>query len=101
MSHGPTRTPDGRHIVVNGRRWRATDPELPADVHQALTSSLGRARSAVRRAADEPERRRARDQVQLTKEGLGERGTPWWELPVADRLERARKSLERIRRGEA
>lgn len=100
MSHGPVRTTDGRHIVVNGRRWRATDPELPGGVRQELTSALGRARSAVRRAADEPERRRARDQVQLAKEGLGERGTPWWDLPVGDRLERARESLQRIRRND-
>ena len=27
----PERTPDGHHIVVNGRRWRATDPLIPED----------------------------------------------------------------------
>ena len=25
------RTPDGRWIVVDGRRWRSADPALPAD----------------------------------------------------------------------
>lgn len=25
----PEHTPDGHHIVVDGRRWRATDPLIP------------------------------------------------------------------------
>ncbi|WFG42088.1 hypothetical protein [Pseudonocardia alni] len=32
----PERTPDGRYIVVRGRRWRATDPTIPDDVRSAL-----------------------------------------------------------------
>ena len=30
----PERTPDGRYIVVDGRRWRATDPSLPEEGRQ-------------------------------------------------------------------
>ncbi len=26
------RTDDGRHLVVDGRRWRTADPHLPDDV---------------------------------------------------------------------
>ena len=97
----PERTPDGRYIVVRGRRWRAADPELPGDVRDALQHHLGRARSAVRtgkKAGDHTAVRRARDRVGLAKHGLGERGDPWWELDLAqrrDRWDRACAELER------
>lgn len=93
----PTRTPDGRYIVIDGRRWRASDPVLAPDVHAELTAALGRARSAVGRARNEAERRLARDRVQLAKEGLGERGDPWWEMQIDDRLDRAQARLEQLR----
>lgn len=92
----PERTDDGRWIVVEGRRWRAEDPSLDAEVAQRLRSHLGRARSAVRSATDEPSRRRVRDRVQLAKEGLGERGIAWWELAEAERAERAAERLSRL-----
>lgn len=93
----PTRTPDGRYIVIDGRRWRASDPVLAPDVHAELTAALGRARSAVGHARNETERRQARDRVQLAKEGLGERGDPWWEMQIDDRLDRAQARLEQLR----
>lgn len=93
----PDRTPDGRYIVVDGRRWRASDPALAPDVHAELTAALGRARSAVRHVRTDRERDLARARVQLAKEGLGERGDPWWELPLEDRVARAEDSLERLR----
>ncbi|SFS15166.1 hypothetical protein SAMN04487783_1981 [Agrococcus baldri] len=40
--------------------------------------------------------RAARDRVQLAKEGLGERGTAWWELPQAERRARALDRLARL-----
>ncbi len=89
------RTADGRYLVVDGRRWRAADPELPDDLRSSLQSALGRARSAVR-TADDAERSGARRRVQLAKEGLGERGAPWWELPRAERVSRARERLAAI-----
>lgn len=92
------RTPDGRYIVVNGRRWRAADPELTEDLRTALLSRLGKARSAVRVAADDEERSAARRRVQWAKEGLGERGDAWWELEVSERLDRARDRLGRLER---
>ena len=94
---GPERTPDGRYIVVRGRRWRATDPDLPDEVTGPLRSELGRARSAIGRVEHAEEVRAWRDRVQLAKEGLGERGEAWWEMDPADRAERARERLARLR----
>jgi hypothetical protein len=75
------RTSDGRWLVVDGRRWRAADPELPEDVRTRLLHHLGVARSAVRtagRAGDDAAVRAARARVQLAKIGLGERVLAWW-----------------------
>ncbi|MCH1882562.1 biopolymer transporter Tol [Agrococcus sp. ARC_14] len=90
------RTPDGRWIAVGGRRWRAEDPTLEPETAARLRSHLGRARSAVRRDDDEVGVRRARDRVQLAKEGLGERGDPWWELTESARAARADDRLARL-----
>jgi hypothetical protein len=38
----PERTPDGRYIVVDGRRWRAGDPGLPEERRTELVGSHGR-----------------------------------------------------------
>ena len=81
---------------MGGRRWRAEDPALDAEVAARLRSHLGRARSAVRTAPDEVAVRTARDRVQLAKEGLGERGTAWWELPETERHARAVDRLARL-----
>ncbi|SDR75920.1 biopolymer transporter Tol [Agrococcus carbonis] len=87
------RTEDGRWIVVDGRRWRAEDPSLDAEVVARLRSHLGRARAAVGAARDDGARAAARERVQLAKEGLGERGTAWWELSTAERAARAADRL--------
>jgi hypothetical protein len=92
------RTEDGRYIVVDGRKWRATDPELPEETATRLRSHLGRARSAVRTAGDDGAKRAARDRVQLAKEGLGERGDAWWGLEVPQRLARAEDRLAQLER---
>jgi len=78
----PERTPDGRYIVVDGRRWRATDPPLPEERRQALVDELMAARRAVgaaKRAHDEPALQAARARVHAAKVALGERGPKWWE----------------------
>ena len=90
-------TPDGRYVVIKGRRWRATDPELPEDVAAVLRSQLMSARRAVGAAlkADDPvAERAARDRVQRAKTALGERGTPWWEQSSAERQARWEAGLE-------
>ena len=85
------RTPDGRYVVIDGRRWRATDPLIPEDVAAELRKELMSARRAVGaalKAQDADAERAARDRVQQAKTALGERGTPWWEQ--ADDERRAR-----------
>ncbi|MFD6278806.1 hypothetical protein ACFWFI_25065 [Streptomyces sp. NPDC060209] len=87
----PERTPDGRYIVVKGRRWRATDPEIPEDVAADLRRHLMAARRAVaasRRNEDTAAEGLARSRVQTAKVALGERGTPWWEQSITERRKR-------------
>lgn len=78
-------TDDGRYIVVDGRRWRATDPLIPDERRSALQSVLMAWRREVRRTDGS---RAARDGVQAAKVALGERGTPWWEQSDAERRAR-------------
>ncbi len=84
-------TPDGRYVVIDGRRWRATDPDVPEDVAAVLRRELMSARRAVGaalRAQDPVAERTARDAVQRAKTALGERGTPWWEQSPDERRAR-------------
>lgn len=77
-------TPDGRYIIVDGRRWRASDPNLPPARREALVAELMSARRAVaaaKRADDQDAERAARARVHAAKVDLGERGPPWWEQP--------------------
>lgn len=75
---GHPTTPDGRYFVVRGRLWRKANPQLPADVRDALVRQLMEARRALRRTSSEAERQAAREQVDRTKRALGERGPVWW-----------------------
>lgn len=68
------RTEDGRYIVVDGRRWRASDPAIPEKLRAELVAELMRARRLVRTRKDE-----VRPYVHDAKVALGERGDPWWE----------------------
>jgi hypothetical protein len=80
----PERTSDGRYIVVDGRRWRASDPGLAPERRAELVSELMSARRAVgaaKRTGDDEAERAARQRVHAAKVALGERGTPWWEQP--------------------
>ncbi|WP_326948317.1 MULTISPECIES: hypothetical protein [unclassified Amycolatopsis] len=95
----PERTPDGRFIVVDGRRWRATDPEIPEEDAARLRSLLMRARRDVgtaRRGQDIDAEREARSRVHTAKVALGERGTPWWEQDSAQRRQRWQDGLDAL-----
>ena len=81
-------TPDGRYVVVDGRRWRATDPDIPEDRRQELTNTLMAWRRDVRRTKGTPEESSSRAGVQAAKVALGERGVPWWEQTDAERRAR-------------
>lgn len=78
MSRPYPETPDGRYFVAKRRLWRRRDPALPEDQHQAAVNALMDARRAVRDAADDEHRRRARRDVDAAKRRLGERGPVWW-----------------------
>jgi hypothetical protein len=90
------RTEDGRWIVVDGRRWRAQDPQLPDDVRERLLHHLGVGRSGVRtakKAGDDAAVAAARALVQAAKTGLGERGPMWWEQSDDERRARWEAAL--------
>ena len=90
----PVTTEDGRYIVVNGRRWRATDPAIPPEVAAELRRMLMAARrdvGAALRRGDDPAPARAR--VQAAKVALGERGVPWWEQSPDERRARWERGL--------
>lgn len=93
---GPERTADGHHIIVNGRRWRASDPAIPDRFRRELVDELMAARRAVK--GSEPDARR---RVQDAKTALGERGAPWWEERSGDafdeRIAAAIRALTRKR----
>ncbi|HZH32711.1 MAG TPA: hypothetical protein VEY11_18235 [Pyrinomonadaceae bacterium] len=76
------KTPDGRYVLIDGRRWRATDPNIPEERRQQLVDELMRARRDVgraKRACDAEAEREARARVHQCKVALGERGAKWWE----------------------
>lgn len=85
------RTPDGRYLVVDGRRWRASDPGIPETLRAELVAELMSARRAVRTEGDA-----ARHRVQDAKVALGERGEPWWDEPSEDGLAERMAATARV-----
>ncbi|WP_252199766.1 biopolymer transporter Tol [Brevibacterium sp. RIT 803] len=87
-------------MVIKGRKWRRTDPELPEEMVAELKSHLGTARNAVRTAQKtgmDEDVSAARNRVSIAKHGLGERGDYWWQMDVDKRIARAEESLARLR----
>ncbi|MGZ3113565.1 hypothetical protein [Streptomyces sp. H62] len=100
----PDRTPDGRFVVVRGRKWRATDPSVPEEAAFRLRRHLMSARRAVRSATtagDPGAERHARARVHRAKIALGERGTPWWEQSEDERRRRWEEGLASLDAEEA
>jgi hypothetical protein len=76
-----------RYIVVRGRLWRATNPQLSDQLVRKHTAELMSARRAVREAlklCDDAAERQARERVHAAKLALGERGPPWWDDGALD-----------------
>ena len=93
MSERAVPTEDGHHVLIDGRRWRATDPAIPEERREELTKLLMAWRREVRRVKGTGDEPAARAGVQAAKVALGERGTPpWWEQTDEER--RARWSAE-------
>lgn len=90
LKEPPPTTEDGHFVVINGRRWRATDPAIPEEVAAVLRKALMAARREVgtlMRAGEDPKPARVR--VQAAKVALGERGAPpWWEQTLDERRQR-------------
>jgi hypothetical protein len=104
-SSDPPRSDDGRYFVVDGRRWRSTDPGIPEPLRKELVAELMDARRSVKSAhGDEDLTAAARARVQDAKVALGERGEPWWEAASAEglrsRLTAAMRTLLRHRDAE-
>jgi hypothetical protein len=89
-------TEEEKWLVVDGRRWRRTDPAIPAAELARLKSHLGRGRSGVRTAADDTELAATRHRTRLAKVGLGERGPRWWEQSGAERRQRWESALAEL-----
>jgi hypothetical protein len=92
MDDGPELTEDGHHVVIKGRKWRATDPAIPEDRAAELRSILMAWRRDVRATDGAAESRAG---VQASKVALGERGTPWWEQTDEERRARWEKPVDR------
>lgn len=76
----------GLYVLIDGRRWRATDPDIPEAERVRLVGELMRARRDVGRAlraGDAEAEREARARVHAAKVALGERGEKWWEKGAA------------------
>lgn len=84
----PEHTADGRYIIVDGRRWRATDPKIPEERRRELTSILMAWRREVAHVKGTDDEQHARDGVHAAKVALGERGPKWWEQTEAERRSR-------------
>lgn len=86
----PTRdTHDSRYLVIDRRRWRRSDPAIPATLRQELVNELMSARRAVADAEKAGDLEAARHRVHHAKLALGERGRAWWLEPsAADRHRR-------------
>jgi len=89
--------PENAFIVVDGRRWRSSDPHIPDNLRQELVNELMSARRSVRDAKDDVEMRHSRRRVNDAKVALGERGHPWWLPPdpaaTGRRIEAAMRAL--------
>lgn len=93
---GVERTPDGRYLVVGGRKWRAADPSIPDDLRVQLVSVLMRGRRLVKTCGD-----LARPVVHDAKVALGERGRPWWDTDVEGQQERLAATIRTLLRHRA
>ena len=84
----PETTDDGHYVVIDGRRWRATDPEIPEDRRAELTRILMAWRREVRRTRGTDDEPAVRAGVLAATVALGERGDPWWEQSDDERRAR-------------
>lgn len=86
-------------IVIDGRKWRRSDPSIPESFRKQLVAELMSARRAVRDAKDAAATAAARARVQDAKVALGERGPAWWEaMSERDAATRAAATIRALLR---
>lgn len=93
--------PKTAFITIDGRRWRTSDPRIPAQLRQELVNELMAARRAVRNAQNRSAVKASRGRVNDAKLALGERGRGWWLPPQSAatirRIDAALRALLRSR----
>ncbi len=98
MSDDLERTADGRYVVVDGRRSRASDTDIPESLRAELVAELTRARHKVDNHGDA-----SQQMVDDAQIALGERGEVWWKEPSEEgrrtRLAATVRALLRHRNG--
>lgn len=96
---------DTHYFEHSGRRWRLSDPAIPAPLRAELVRELMAARrmvSAAKRKVDSALEREARARVHDAKVALGERGPRYWEpLDTAAQTTRATASMRALLRSRA
>lgn len=102
---GPERMPDGHYIIVNNRKWRATDPMIPEEELAELKHYLSKGRTGVRgvrsgaKSEQDADVQLSRKRTGLAKHGLGERGKPeWWNDTEDGRRERWQNALAQLKK---
>ena len=93
--------PKTAFLLIDGRRWRTSDPGIPDNLRQELVNELMSARRGVRHGKNQREIQRSRRRVNDAKVALGERGHAWWLPPkraaTNRRIEAAVRALLRSR----
>lgn len=93
--------PKSAFIIVDGRRWRTSDPGIPENFRKELVNELMAARRAVKDAKNQLAIRQSRRRVNDAKVALGERGHAWWLPPkpatTNRRIDAALRALLRSR----
>ncbi|NNC52187.1 MAG: hypothetical protein HKO08_04010 [Erythrobacter sp.] len=87
MSDPAEKTFDGRYIIVRGRLWRTSNPDLDPAERERLVGELMDARRSVgsaMRHGDKSAEKTARSRVHAAKVSLGERGPVWWDDGAPD-----------------
>ena len=88
-------------MLIDGRRWRTSDPGIPDNLRQELVNELMSARRGVRAGKNQREIGRSRHRVNDAKVALGERGDAWWLPPkpaaINRRIEATVRALLRSR----
>lgn len=94
-------TPETAFIIVDGRRWRTSDPSIPETLRQQLVNELMAARRAIRDGNNQRDIQNGRRRVNDAKVALGERGHAWWLAPTPSatnsRIDAAVRALLRSR----